>query len=381
MFTSPAAAGQPPGSAVVFAKKSISNPQLNCTAMPINKLPDRLEKLLKRASHIFDAPDPLVAVPYRGYASSERFFIKGRVLENEGIFEGKSESELRNLLDAFRRFESDEIAGAKVGIRLANNYYETLTDKEGYFTINAPWQSPPEPKENRWLPAQVQLLESPIGELPPTAFDAEVLFPSKNASCGIISDVDDTVLQTHVTSTFKLKMIYATLFKDSHQRLPMEGINDLLRALEKGDNGQRENPIFYVSDSPWNIYDLLAEFMELQQLPKGPILLRDYGPHLLRRPKDYVGHKVETFRHILNMYPDLPFIMLGDTASKDADHYLAMAQEFSGRVAAIYIRHTRDNANARRVAKLVEANSSIDVVLVKSSAEIYAHAKQKGLLA
>ncbi len=348
--------------------------------MPITTISDRISKLLNRASNIFDSSDPLIAVPYRGYASSERFFIKGRVLENEGVFEGKSESELRNLLDALRRFESDEIGGAKVGIRLGDNYYEVETDDEGYFTLNAPWQSPPEPKENRWLSAQVQLLASPVGDLPVTAFAADVLYPSKNASCGIISDVDDTVLQTHVSSRFKLKMIYATLFKDSHQRLPMEGIPTLLRAMEKGDNGQRENPIFYVSDSPWNIYDLLAEFMAVQELPKGPILLRDYGAHMLRRPEGYVGHKIETFRHILNMYPDLPFIMLGDTASKDADRYLAMAQEFSGQVAAIYIRHTRDTANARRVAKLIESNSSIDVVLVKSSAEIYQHAKGKGLL-
>ncbi len=347
----------------------------------IHSFPKRIRRWFGQAANVFDSPDPLLVMPYRGYASSERIFLKGRVLENEGIFEGKSESELRNLMDTLRRFESDEVAEAKVGIRIGANYFETTTDDEGYFTINTPWQSPPDPPENRWLKAYIQLLEGPDSGDETDFTEADVFYPSGNATYGLISDVDDTVLQTHVTSRFRLKMLYATLFQDSHQRLPMEGVPDLLRAFEKGMDGKRENPIFYVSASPWNIYDLLADFMEVQNLPKGPLLLRDYGPHLLRPPKDHRGHKLEAIAHILEMYPNLQFIMLGDTASKDADYYLSLATEFSGRIPAIYIRHTRDTSNARRVAKLIETNSAIDAVLVKSSAEILEHARKKGFLA
>ncbi len=322
-----------------------------------------------------------MVVPYRGFANAERFFLKGRVLEDEGIFKGNNESRLRNLLDSLRRFESDEIAGAKLSIQLAGNEYLAETDKEGFFTLNLPWHSPPEPLENQWISGSVHLLESPAkGAHPAEASSAELLFPSKNASFGIISDIDDTVLQTHVTSRFKLKMMYATLFKASHQRLPMEGTPDLLRALERGLDRLRENPIFYVSDSPWNIYDLLARFMEVHQLPKGPILLRDYGPHLLLRRAGQAVHKLEAFRQIMGMYPDLPFVMLGDTASKDADYYLQMAEEFDGRVLAIYIRQTRDTENARRIAKLIEVNSHIAAVRVNTSAEIWADARARGLV-
>ncbi len=334
----------------------------------------------KILSH-FRSTAPLAIVPYLGFANHERFFLKGRVLEDGGIFKGKSESLLRNLLDSLRRFESDEIAGAKLVVRVAGSEHQVVTDEEGYFTLEKSWDTPAAQSENCWVPASVRLIESPKGgALPTDDSPTELLLPSKNTSFGIISDIDDTVLQTHVTSRFKLKMAYATFFKDSHQRLPIEGIPDLMRALERGSDGQRQNPVFYVSDSPWNIYDLLSDFMELQALPKGPILLRDYGTHMLQRGNDRPVHKLDAFRQIIGMYPGLPFVMLGDTASKDADYYLQMAEEFSGQVLAIYIRQTRDNDNARRIAKLIETNSHIPAVRVHSSAEIWADARKRGLV-
>ena len=69
----------------------------------------------------FKSPDPLMIMPFRGYASPERFFLKGRVLEDEGITQGKGRNKIHNLMDSLRRFESDEIAGATISIRLANN--------------------------------------------------------------------------------------------------------------------------------------------------------------------------------------------------------------------------------------------------------------------
>ncbi len=345
-----------------------------------DKILSRTTRLLNRAANIFDSDDPLVVVPYRGFASQEKFFLKGRVLENEGVFEGKSESQIRNLMDTLRRFESDEVANAKLLVELLGSEHHVTTDEEGYFTLERNWDSPLSPMENRWLAATARLVESEGGLLPTEAAPVEILLPSENASFGIISDIDDTVLQTHVTSRFKLKMLYATLFKDSHQRLPMEGIPELLRALEKGGDQLRENPVFYVSDSPWNIYDLIVEFMALQNLPKGPILLRDYGLQMLKRNADKPIHKIESFRQIMKMYPNLPFVMLGDTASKDADYYLQMAEEFSDRVLAIYIRETRDTKNARRIEKLIESNSNIAAVRVHGSQEIWEDARRRGLV-
>ncbi len=323
--------------------------------------------------------DPLMIQPYRGYASSERLFLKGRVLEDEGISISNTQGAWRNIVNSFKRFESDEIPGAKVGVRLGENYFETITDREGYFTIDAAWQ-PPETPGHHWLNATVELLETPGRPTPQLSTTADILYPAHRPVLGVISDVDDTVLRTHVTSRLFLKMLYVTFFQNAHQRHPVEGMVDLLQAFYAAGSGL-PNPVFYVSDSPWNMYDLLTQFMHLRQLPKGPVMLRDYGLFPVSRPKDYRGHKLYTIAHILRTFPDLRFIMLGDTAGKDTDIYLTLAAEFPDRIDTIYIRHTRNTANARRATRLINECTGVEAVLIKKSGEIWEHAKWKGILA
>ncbi|MEM1327237.1 MAG: phosphatase domain-containing protein [Bacteroidota bacterium] len=337
-------------------------------------------QLLNKIANKFDSEDPLMIDLYRGFASEERLYLKGRVLENEGVFLSEDQTRIRTLIDNFKRFESDEIEGARVKIKVRDHIFEVYSDEEGYFEVDEAWDTPLSPKENRWIDSHAQLIDTMDLASDGVQANGEIFFPSVNADFGVISDVDDTVLQTHATSLFRLKMMYVTFFKDPYERLPMDGIDKIYAALEKGSNGKKENPIFYVSNSPWNIHDNIETFLEVNQFPKGPVLLRDAGIHLMTQTSKTWGHKMETISQILKTYPDLPFVMLGDTASKDADHYLDLAKEFEGRVKAIYIRHTRNTRNARRIANLVEANTDVNIVLVKNSDEIMEHAIIHGLV-
>lgn len=329
----------------------------------------------------FSKKDPLNIQPYRGYANKEGVFLKGRVLEDEGIVTGNTVGAFRNLINFFKRFESDEIPGAKIGIRLAGNYFETIADKEGYFTLKAAWQQPPPLPATTWLKATAQLLEIPGRVTPSVSAVAEISYPPPSINLGIISDIDDTILQTYVTSMLWWKLIYVTIFKNAHQRLPVPGMVHLMQALAGSDQNHPSRPVFYVSDSPWNIYDLLTEFFRLNQLPKGPIMLRDYGIFPTSHPKAYRGHKLHTISQILDTYPDMRFIMLGDTASKDADIYLTLAEEYPGRIETVYIRYLRNTSNARRIVRLMEECKHVDAVLIRKTQEIFEHAINKGHLA
>lgn len=343
----------------------------------------KLKKIAQKTTRSFDffvKDDPLMIMPYRGYANHERLFIKGRILEDENIFEGKSKHELQSLIENFKRFESDEIPDAKVKVQFLGQSTEVQTDEEGYFVIDQQWKIPHESLHKRWQTARIELMEAPGKGTSPIIEQADVFTPSQDAEFGIISDIDDTVLQTHVTSRFRLKMIYAIFFQDASQRLPMEGIVNLYKQFVKGGDARKDNPIFYVSNSPYNLYDLIEEFMRLQQLPRGPILLRDVGLRTFLTSSANGNHKIESISHILQMYPHLPFIMLGDTGSKDADHYIEMAHSFPNRILAIYIRNTRDTRNARRVAQLLKAHKEIDSIMVTQTQEIIEHAQKRGFI-
>lgn len=341
------------------------------------KIGSTFAKLLSRMENVFDSDDPLMILPYRGYSNEDKFFIKGRVLENEGFFQGKDQSKITALINSYKRFETDEIPNAKIRLNIQGLQFDTTTDEEGYFIFEHEWSDQKPSVETRWINAHFSLIDFIKEDGSPITAEGEVLYPSSTSSIGYISDVDDTVLQTHVTSLLRLKMIYATMAQHSDERLPMEGIVELYKAFVQGKDRRQDNPVFYVSSSPWNLYDLISQFMDIQHLPKGPILLRDYG---LRPSGAFFSHKIETISHILNMYPNMSFVMLGDTGGKDADYYIELAEHFPDRITAIYIRQTKDNKNARRIKKLIAEKFNINVVLVEQTHEIEAHARQLGLI-
>ena len=63
-----------------------------------------------------------------------------------------------------------------------------------------------------------------------------------------------------------------SIISNAAARLPFEGVADLYRALHAD-----RNPLFYVSSSPWNLYELLDDYMEINKIPHGPMLLQDWG--------------------------------------------------------------------------------------------------------
>jgi len=343
----------------------------------IKNLAGKVAKAFDNIDDLFDSDDPLMIMPYRGYANDDRFFLKGRVLENEGIFNKAGQSDLKNLIDSYKRFETDEVPFAKVRLSVHGQVYTSTTDDEGYFIFDEKWSSPIALTEHRWSSAKLELVDIKNEHDALITAKGEIYYPSKNADYGVISDVDDTILQTHVTSLFRLKMLYATMLQSGHERLPMEGIIDLYNKFVKGDNGLRENPIFYVSSSPWNLYDLITQFIALQKLPKGPVILRDYG---INPSGSFSGHKIDSISHIIEMYPEMPFLMLGDTGGKDTDYYIELANKFEGRIPIIYMRQTRDTKNARRIAELIEKNSNVNVVLVHTTQEMEDHARANKII-
>lgn len=332
--------------------------------------------LWSRFKSLFRSEKPLLILPYRSFANRERIFLKGRVLKNSAIVETTSNSKLRSLFNSFKRFGTREVPDQEVDIQIGDQHFSVTTDREGYFMIDRPWKVPEKTSHNQWIEPILSIPKASAEE-PETMHKAEVLVPSPQTPYGVISDVDDTILQTHVNSLLRLRLLYATFFKHPHQRLPMEGIVELFQALSKGKSEQARHPFFYVSNSPWNLYDLLEQFMDIQQLPKGPILLRDYG---IRPAGPFSDHKMEAISRILEMYPDIPFLLFGDTASKDADHYLELANRFPGQVKAIYIRFTKNTRNARRVRQLIEDQEDENIRIIYSSEEIAQHTRQLGLI-
>ena len=305
--------------------------------------------------------DPVVIIPYLGYGTSEKLALCGRVLQDEGFRPTvDTERRWRNLVAFLKRLESDEVPGARLRATFGSRSVETASDSEGYFRVEL--EAPGSPAG--WHDIQIQLLDFPVSET------GRVFVPPSDAEFGVISDIDDTVIQSDVTR--KVRMLVKLAFSNAHTRKPFEGVAAFYRALHRG-----RNPFFYVSKSPHNLYAPLVEFLQHQQLPAGPLLLRDFG---LRPSKD---HKARAIEDIITTYPALRFILIGDSGEHDPEIYSGILSRFPQRIRVIYIRSVdRSPARLKAIEKLVRqvADTGCQLVLAQDSEFAAVHAAAEGLI-
>ncbi|UZO81064.1 DUF2183 domain-containing protein [Aquimarina sp. ERC-38] len=320
---------------------------------------------------------------YLSYGTLQHFRAQGRALEYQGVnFEGNT-NVWQTLKNIYKQFESDEIRNTALEIKLSNGTsFETTTDKEGYFKIDEVLQEPYLlTDQDDWLPYTVSFKNTTDHKIiDHNIFKGKMLLPERNASYGIISDIDDTILHTGVASVFKWRLVANTFFKNFDRRMPLEGTSEFYKKLHSGKKGDVLNPIFYVSNSPWNLHDYLAAFLSKNQFPEGPILLRDFRNPFEAKPKKQLPHKEAEISTILESYPELKFILIGDSGEKDADIYIKTAKKFPGRILAIYVRNVNHLKRDSRITELLDTFNEIPTLLVKTSQQAEEHAKKHGFI-
>jgi phosphatidate phosphatase APP1 len=275
-----------------------------------------------------------------------------------------------------RRFASDEVAGARVRAYFGNMQAETTADVEGFFDVRFGIKGPLDGSV-RWHPVDFELLSPPSPGGGEVRSMGHVLVPH-GAGFGVISDLDDTVVRSNATNV--LKMAWIVVRNNAHTRLPFEGVGAFYEALQRGNDGSSFNPIFYVSSSPWNIYDLLEDFLHVHGIPPGPLFLKDWSPTVLGKHGDY---KLGVIRDLLNTYGDLPFVLIGDSGEEDPEIYLQTIREHPKRIRAVYIRDvTSAERDAEVKAVAGEARKlGTEMVAVPDTTAAAEHAASIGLIA
>ncbi len=341
---------------------------------------DTLKYRLRRAT---GGPDDLMIQAYRGYGTSSRLYLKGRVLEDRGIEPpGEQDSAWENLQDMLKRVASKEVPHARLLARFHGVEQEVQADAEGLFevTLRLP-EALAEP--GQWHPVQLLLLAPrPRAGGDPLIAEGQVLVPPPTARFGVISDIDDTVVQTNVGNM--LRAARTIMLGSARTRLPFPGVASFYRALHAGLPGLPGNPLFFVSNGPWNLYDVLLEFLNLQGIPAAPIFLRDWGVSRQEfLPLESRGHKLAQIRPILDTYPHLPFILVGDSGEEDPEIYAQIVAENKGRILAVYVRDVVPDADPAVIRGLAQQVSSAGstLILAPDSLALAQHAAEQGWIA
>ncbi|AUC83493.1 App1 family protein [Lacinutrix sp. Bg11-31] len=328
--------------------------------------------------------DPLQIIAFQSYGTDTHFYLRGRALQDESI-DLEQGGFFRLLINSWKRIETDEAKHVGINIKLPNgSILETESDAKGYFKVKANLQDLKTMANTQgWLACEVACSNLNIKRdiQQNNRFSAEILIPSTKAEFGVASDIDDTILHTGVVSTLKWRLLYNTLFKSAKMRLPLKGAAEFYHLLHRGKSGENANPIFYVSHSPWNLYRYLELFLKQNNFPKGPILLRSFSNMLMKKTPNEKPQKQKEILDLLITYPDLPFILIGDSGEHDVDIYLEITEQFPDRIKAIYLRSVKHKKKIIRVKGLLEKYKTTPALLVDSSEQAIAHARENDFIA
>lgn len=305
---------------------------------------------------------------YAGHGGAGGVVVRGRVLDNSPVSEAvEGEGVRAAVMRTVRHFVTDELPGVPLRISVGDASTETLTDEEGYFRVRL--QPDPDRLRSPWSEGLVELADDYRGLTEPHSTAVRIRVPGTDARFGVLSDVDDTILETGVQRVGR--MVRQTITGSALTRSPFPGAAELYRDLSGG-----VNPVFYVSSSPWNLHAFLEAFLRHRDFPMGPLLLRDLLGTAAGREQ-----KTRRIGEILELHPDLPFVLIGDSGERDPEIYAETVRSHPGRILAVYIREVRLDPGDGRVEAVSDGwEHDVPFVLAADTDAVRRHAAGLGLL-
>ena len=313
---------------------------------------------------------------YRGFVADDVAKVRVRVVEAPEL-PGDSRIPYWEIAqDNLRRYAALPLSGVEVRLSIGTHSAAEATDNHGFANFSIPV-----PKLRLgWHDAHAAT--TPIEDGESTEATGRVIKPSPKAPFFVISDIDDTILLTGLTEG--ATMVARTVLREASQRGAIPGMASFYRGLVRGIAEQSGNrkpapPFFYVSTGSWSFYPMLQQFAQLRGFPQGPMFLSDWGPTERYVRRSGAEHKRTAIRRLFESYPQMKFLLIGDSGQRDALTYEEMAREFPGRILLVLIRQVgeaedeRNSTLREHSAKLRAEGIPLHLVADASAAATLAH--------
>lgn len=147
----------------------------------------------------------------------------------------------------------------------------------------------------------------------------------------VISDIDDTI--KHSSISLGAREIFRNTFIRDLKGLTIDGVQEWYGELYK--MGVR---FHYCSNSPWQLFPVIATFFCHAQLPPGSLHLKQYSGMLQGIFEPVAERKKGTLERILRDFPRRRFVLVGDSGEADLEVYTDLAVANPGRILAVFIR-------------------------------------------
>ena len=286
---------------------------------------------LHRAARLEDAVHALIArrmrrrgwhlriVAYTGYGAPGWVRVIARVL----LIPGDPATPRRvEKVRGWRHFATLPAKGVQVVIQAGDHRHEARTDRSGFIDCVVDADLAP-----GWRSVTISCDGAENADEPVNIIHPEATF-------GIISDIDDTVMVTALPRP--LLAAWNTFVLDEHARMAVPGMAVLFERLSTAHPGA---PVFYLSTGAFNVAPALSRFLSRHLYPAGPLLLTDWGPTTEGWFRSGPEHKRVTLRRLASEFPHLRWLLIGDDGQHDQEIYAEFVTELPDRVAGVAIRH------------------------------------------
>ncbi|PYI64198.1 ACP synthase [Arthrobacter livingstonensis] len=254
-------------------------------------------------------------IAYPGYGSTTWVRVLARVVLTS------EPAAARGKVRGWRAFTSVPVRHSEVEVEIGGVIHPVRADDGGLVDVVLQVHLAP-----GWHPV---VLRSP-GTAPA---QAQVLIVAPDATFGIVSDIDDTVMVTALPRP--LLALWNTLVLSERARTPTPGMAVLLDRIVARHPGA---PVLYLSTGPWNVAPALARFLARNLYPKGILLLTDWGPTRQRWFRSGREHKRNNLERLAREFPGVQWLLVGDDGQHDPEIYADFARAHAGQTAAIAIR-------------------------------------------
>jgi phosphatidate phosphatase APP1 len=265
-----------------------------------------------------------------------------------------------------RGFLLSPVAGQRVQIELADQRYVLRRKSKGSGLISCKVDLP-----ERQLEGFRRFGESLTLPRPKACREARwetnscpvLLAEPKGVS--VISDIDDTIKLTEVTS--RRRMLHRTF------ALPFESIEGMADIYARWS--QQGALFHYVSSSPWQIYRPIQDFLCEFSFPIGSVHLKWFRlrDEIFKRWRIRKKGKSSVIRNLVKRMPTRSFVLIGDSGEKDPEIYAKVASKHPKQVLRICIRQIEanplDNDRLQRIYRRYGLTVQI---------QVFSHAAQLG---
>jgi len=291
-----------------------------------------LSILLLLSSSILHAKDNIVV--YHAYGNTHQIIIQGRMVEKKSFKEVKQDDNwFRNLWRRVRQVKGDEIKNQTIFASVNHEKFKTKGDDEGYFEFNI--------MTKKALKSGYKKVALNI-EKNKNIHETEVTIIKSQPLVGIISDFDDTIIVSDVTN--KIKLGYNTMFKNYKQRIVVPTMLKRFQKILAQNPKNTPSTLFILSGSPQQLFLAVEDFLTFHHFPKHTLILKKAHGENKDPLTDQFAYKTQKIERLIRLYPQMKWVMFGDSGEKDAQVYKFIKDKYPNRVISYYIRDIESGA-------------------------------------